>query len=149
MTTTTRPLFPHLPYAEAVNTALIDAGMHPHAYWVQATADADNGGPNDGPGLEIHAVWTEKHRFVKTTVMPHGFRLVWKHTTGWHVTRLLLRDLQPLPLPLAVDPDTLAETACDLGLNGLPIEIDPTRTGQWSGASSLHAALATWQTALR
>lgn len=138
-------IFPHLGYAEAVYTALISAGMQPHAYDVTVTGDVDEGGPVGGRELQIRAAWTPQHRFVKPEVMPHGFRLVWRHTLGWAVTPLMLRNLELLPIPLAADPEFIGETACDLGMNGWPFEIDGSLVGQWDGAAALDSALSEWE----
>jgi hypothetical protein len=138
-------LFPHLGYAEAVYKALIDAGMRPHAYDVTVTGNNDEAGPVGGRELMIRAAWTSEHRFVKEHLLPHGFRMVWKHTLGWAVTPLLLQDLALLPLPLTADPEFIAETACDVGVHGLPIDIDGSKVGQWEGAAEMDQALAEWE----
>ncbi|WP_416520042.1 hypothetical protein [Streptomyces achromogenes] len=141
---TDSPLFPHLSYAQAVHTALLDADMRPHAYQVLITAPTSDAGPASGPELEIHAAWTNTHRFVKARVMPHGFRLVWKHTTGWSVTQMLLRNLEQLPVPCIADPAFIAETACDLGMNGLPIAIDGDAAAQWNDSPRLLHDVRHW-----
>lgn len=138
-------IFPHLGYAEAVYEALVDAGMRPHAYDVTVTGDVDEGGPVGGRELTIRAAWTPEHRFVKEHLLPHGFRMVWRHSTGWWVTRLLLRDLDLLPVPLAADPERIGELACDVGMHGLPVHIDGSTIGHWEHAADLDQALAAWE----
>lgn len=138
-------LFPHLEYAEAVYAALADAGMRPHAYDVTVTGDVDEGGPAAGRELMIRAAWTPEHRFVKERLLPHGFRMVWKHSTGWWVTRLLLSDLELLPVPLAAGPEFIGEIACDIGMHGLPIDVAASTESQWERAADLDQALAVWE----
>lgn len=136
-TDTDRPVWPHLPYAEAVRAALAAEGLRPE---VTEIGCRERRGERE---LYVRLVWLPGHEDLDPDGRLYGLTLAWSHLGGWVATSgpgglqmrtLLISDL--------ASPAAVVEAALHLTQDGIECAWQPSDlTARWEDAGALDLAL--------
>ncbi|MFC3347330.1 hypothetical protein ACFOOM_07750, partial [Streptomyces echinoruber] len=103
-------VFPHLPYADAVYTALAATGQTPEVL--------ESGLRQSAQGvLFLRLVWPPGHTSLGRAVRGEGLSLVWSHHSGWSAHTAC--DSRVLDVDTLAAPRLLAHAARHLAAHGL------------------------------
>lgn len=129
------PVFPHLPYGDAVHAELTTAGLEPDR--VDAGVRREPGAPRE---LYLTFSWSPEHADLDEALWPDGLTLTWSHLAGWSTndgdTVRTLADVDDLAPPALI-----ADAVLHLAVHGLDVEWVPPIGGRWEHADALDAAL--------
>jgi hypothetical protein len=129
------PVYPHLPYGDAVYAQLVAASLAPDLLESGLRTERP-GGPRE---LFLTLVWLPGHPDIDAGLWPRGMHLSWSHVTGWSAhddtVRLLLVDDVAAPA-------LLADAVLHLATDGLDCPWEPEdRLARWDHARALDLAL--------
>jgi hypothetical protein len=129
-----RAVWPHLPYGDAVHTALVAEGLRP---------DVTEAGRRERRAereLYLRLVWLPGHEDLEPDLARDGMSLVWSHLGGWAAHSHL--DVRPLLIDALASPAAVVEAALNLTQDGIGCTWEPAdRRARWADAGALDMAL--------